>query len=318
MLRRLRDAYRRLGPRRLAAAVLRSVADRVEAPWDWQLGCLNPWARTAKPTLISPGYIRFQKMPHQVLSRYVGIEGKHVLEIGGSQACIAARPFLDDGAARVVVTGLDHISEEGESVDQRLSIMKADALDLRSRFAAGSFDLVFGLSIIEHIPRPDRFLEEVHRVLAPGGLAFFEGCPLWSSPLGHHLWVADWDGPYKGKTSANYLFTGLSHVAWSNPVPDWAHLLMEQAELEAYLTRQSLPATDIACISDWIYRNDNINRLSTTELTRAYTTSGLVVLEAITQRADIPQPTLERLRHRHGEGCDFGIGGLAYVLAKPR
>ena len=211
MLRRLRDAYRRLGPRRLAAAVLRSAADGVEAPWDWQFGCLNPWARTTSPTLISPGYIRFQKMPHQVLSRYVRIEGKHVLEIGGSQACIAARPFLDDGAARIVVTGLDHISEEGESVDPRLSIMKADALDLRSRFAAGSFDLVFGLSIIEHIPQPDRFLEEVHRVLAPGGLAFFEGCPLWSSPLGHHLWVADWGGPYKGKTSANYLFTGLSH-----------------------------------------------------------------------------------------------------------
>ena len=93
---------------------------------------------------------------------------------------------------------------------------------------------------------------------------------------------------------------------------------MEQAELEEYLARQSLPASDIACISDWIYRNENINRLSTTELTRAYTTSGLVVLEAITRRVDVPQPTLERLRHRHGEGCDFGIGGLVYVLAKPR
>jgi ubiquinone/menaquinone biosynthesis C-methylase UbiE len=317
MLQRLHNAHRRLGPRGLAAAVLRSVADRVEAPWSWPLDRLNPWARTTSPTLISAEYIRFQQMPHRVLSRYVGIEGKHVLEVGGAQASLSARAFLDDGAARVVVTGLDHVTEEGESVDQRLCIMKADALDLRSRFAAGSFDLVFGLSIIEHIPRPDRFLEEVHRVLAPGGLAFFEGCPLWSSPLGHHLWVADWDGPYKGKTSANYLFTGLSHVAWSNPVPDWAHLLMEQAELEEYLARQSLPASDIACISDWIYRNDNINRLSTTELTRAYTTSGLVVLEAITRRVDIPQPTLERLRHRHGEGCDFGIGGLAYVLAKP-
>jgi hypothetical protein len=27
---------------------------------------------------------------------------------------------------------------------------------------------------------------------------------------------------------------------------------MEQTELEEYLARQSLPATDIACISDWI------------------------------------------------------------------
>ena len=317
MLQRLHNAHRRLGPRGLAAAVLRSVADRVEAPWSWPLDRLNPWARTTSPTLISAEYIRFQQMPHRVLSRYVGIEGKHVLEVGGAQASLSARAFLDDGAARVVVTGLDHVTEEGESVDQRLCIMKADALDLRSRFAAGSFDLVFGLSIIEHIPRPDRFLEEVYRVLAPGGLALFEGFPLWSSPLGHHLWVADWGGPYKGKTSASYLFTGVSRVASSNPVPDWAHLLMEQTELEEYLARQSLPATDIACISDWIYRADDINRLSTTELTRAYTTSGLMVQEAITRRVDVPQPTLQRLRDRHGEGCDFGVSGLTYVLAKP-
>lgn len=317
MFQRLSDAYRTLGPRGLAAATLRSVAERVERPWIWRPRTTAARGTTT-PTLISPEYIRFQRMPHRVLSRYVGIQGKHVLEIGGAQACLSARAFLEDGAARVTVTGLDHVSEEGESADQRLCIMKADALELRSRFAAGSFDLVFGLSIIEHIPRPDRFLEEVSRVLAPGGLALFEGFPLWSSPLGHHLWVADWGGRYKGKTSANYLFTGLSGVASSNPIPDWAHLLMEQAELEAYLARQSLPASDITCIADWIYRSDDINRLSTTELTRAYTTSGLVVLEAIPRHVDVPRPVLEQLRRRHGEGCDFGIGGLVYVLAKPR
>jgi SAM-dependent methyltransferase len=316
MLHGVWNSVREVGPRRTAAAVLRRAADRVEAPWHWPRS-IFPAATTATPTLISPDYIRFQQMPHRVLARYVDIAGKHVLEIGGAQACIAARSFLDDGAAKVTVTGLDHISDEGESVDQRLRIIKADALDLRSHFEAGCFDLVFGLSIIEHIPRPDRFLEEVHRVLAPGGLALFEGFPLWSSPLGHHLWVPAWGGPYQGKTSASYLFTGLSGVASSNPVPDWAHLLMEPAELEECLARRSLPASDIACIVDWIYRADDINRLPTTELTRAYTSSPLVVLEATTRRVDVPQPTLERLRHRQGEGCDFGVGGLIYVLMKP-
>jgi hypothetical protein len=38
---------------------------------------------TATPTLMSPAYIRFQQMPHQVLSRYIEIAGTHVLEIGG-------------------------------------------------------------------------------------------------------------------------------------------------------------------------------------------------------------------------------------------
>jgi hypothetical protein len=90
-------------------------------------------------------------------------------------------------------------------------------------------------------------LHNAHRRLSPRGLA---AAALRS--VGRHLWVADWGGPYKGKTSASYLFTGVSRVASSNSVPDWAHLLMEQTELEEYLARQSLPATDIACISDWI------------------------------------------------------------------
>ena len=315
MIHGIWERYRQHGPRRLAATALRRLADRVEAPWPWSGGARR--AADAKPTLISPEYIRFQQMPHRILSRYVAVEGKRVLEIGGAQACISARAFLDEGAAGVTVTGLDHISEESKSVGQRLCIMKADALDLRSHFEAGCFDIVFGLSIIEHIPHPDRFLDEVHRVLKPGGLALFEGFPLWSSPRGHHLWVAAWSGPYAGKATTNYLFTGLSHVDSSNPVPDWAHLLMEQAELEDHLARRSLPASDIACIVNWIYRSQDINRLSTGELTRAYTTSKMVVLEAITGRVDVPEATLRRLRKLHGEGCDFGIDRLTYVLAKP-
>lgn len=316
MLQRLHDAYLRHGVRGVVAGALRRAADSLERPWRWR----PPFARaagTATPTLISPEYVRFQRMPHEVLSRYVGIEGKHVLEIGGAQACISARAFLDGGAARVTVTGLDHVSAEGGSADGRLSVMKADALDLRSHFEPGSFDLVFGLSIIEHIPRPDRFLEEVHRVLRPGGLALFEGFPLWSSPLGHHLWVASCGGPYTGKTSASYLFTPLAGVPSTNPVPDWGHLLMGPQELTASLADRSLPAADIACIIHWIYEAGDINRLSTAEITRAYSTSPLVVRETVTRRVDVPQPTLQRLRQRHGEGSDFGVSGLVYVLAKP-
>lgn len=52
-------------------------------------------------------------MPYAVLSFSVGIQCKNVLVIGGAPACIAAKAFLVNGADRVTVTGLDHISEEG-------------------------------------------------------------------------------------------------------------------------------------------------------------------------------------------------------------
>lgn len=140
----------------------------------------------------------------------------------------------------------------------------------------------------------------------------------WSSALGHHLWVACCGGPYAGTTSASYLFTPLGGVASTNTVPDWGHLLMGPTELAAYLADRSVPAADIACIIDWIYEAADINRLSTAEITRAYTTSPLVVQEAATRRVDVPQSILQSLRRRHGEDCDYGVSGLVYVLAKPR
>lgn len=93
---------------------------------------------------------------------------------------------------------------------------------------------------------------------------------------------------------------------------------MGPQELAASLADRSLPAADIACIIDWIYEAGDINRLSAAEITRAYSTSPLVVREAVTRRVDVPQSTLEGLRRRHGEGSDFGVSGLVYVLAKPR
>ena len=138
--------------------------------------------------------MQHQLSAHKTLSRYIAFTGKEILEIGGSQSCESAYPFLSDGASRAVVTGLDHIYHEKVDSDHDLVVMRADALNLDSIFAPCSFDVVYGLSIVEHIVNPDRFLSQVHAVLKPGGVAYFEGNPIWSSPKGHHLWVATWGG----------------------------------------------------------------------------------------------------------------------------
>jgi SAM-dependent methyltransferase len=258
-----------------------------------------------------------QSSAYNVLSRYVSFEGKHVLEIGGAQSCESAYPFLKDGAASVIVTGLDHISQEDSDEDRHLRILRVDALALSSVFEPCSFDVVYGLSVVEHIPSPTIFLDEVYKVLKSGGFAYFEGSPLWSSGKGHHLWVATWGGPYQHRATANYLFSEWPDAKSTNPLPDWSHLLMTPEEMGAYLAAESLPSRDIECIIDWVYHSDQVNRLSLFEVAGAYTTSKLIVLEANTVRSEIPHDVELALRRHCGDGIDYGIVGISYVLARP-
>jgi SAM-dependent methyltransferase len=259
----------------------------------------------------------FQTSAHRLLSRYTSFEGKDILEIGGAQSCDSAYPFLKEGAASVIVTGLDHITQEQTNREQNLRILRADALALSSVFEPCSFDVVYGLSIVEHIPSPKIFLDEVYNVLKPGGLAYFEGNPIWSSHNGHHLWVATWGGVYQNKATANYLFSEWPGVESINPLPDWSHLTMTPDQMREYLVAELIPIIDIECILDCVYYSNQVNRINMYDIAEAYTTSRLIVLEANTSRIDIPYDDQWVLRQLCGDRIDYGICGVAYVLAKP-
>jgi SAM-dependent methyltransferase len=256
-----------------------------------------------------------QLSAHWVLSRYISIHGKDILEIGGSQSGEAAQPFLDAGAASVSITGLDHVTEE-KSVNERLRVLRANALSLSEVFEPNSFDVIYGLSIVEHIPSPKVFLSEVHKVLRPGGVAYFEGNPLWSSPRGHHLWVATWGGLYEGKATANYLFSEFPNTKSTNPLPDWSHLLMTQDQMREHLAALAIPGSDIECIIDWVYLSDQINRISMSEIAESYSSSKLVMLEANTVRSKVPPDIELNLRRQYGDGIDYGTRGISYVFTK--
>jgi ubiquinone/menaquinone biosynthesis C-methylase UbiE len=258
-----------------------------------------------------------QTSAYRVLSRYTSFEGKDILEVGGAQSCDSAYPFLKKGAASVIVTGLQHITQEQTNKGQNLRIVRADALALSSVFEPCSFDIVYGLSIVEHIPSPKILLDEVYKVLKPGGLAYLEGNPIWSSPKGHHLWVSTSKGPYQNKATANYLFSEWPGAKSTNPLPDWSHLLMTPKLMREYLAAQSIPSTDIECIIDWVYYSNNVNRINMSDIAEGYTTSKLIVLEANTVRVGIPHDVQLALRKQFGDRIDYGICGVSYVLAKP-
>jgi SAM-dependent methyltransferase len=58
-------------------------------------------------------------------------------------------------------------------LDVQARVADAEALP----FADASFDLVFGHAVLHHLPDLDQAWREIHRVLAPGGVAVFAGEP---------------------------------------------------------------------------------------------------------------------------------------------
>jgi ubiquinone/menaquinone biosynthesis C-methylase UbiE len=111
----------------------------------------------------------------ETLRRYAGFEpqGKRVLDIGCGDAGVliacaergaaCAGIELDEKSLRrAEVRGQEH----GVTLDLRRGV--AEALP----WEAASFDLVILDNVLEHVQDRPRTLEEIHRVLAPGGLLY--------------------------------------------------------------------------------------------------------------------------------------------------
>jgi SAM-dependent methyltransferase len=65
----------------------------------------------------------------------------------------------------------------------RLDVRRMDAAEMT--FPGGIFDFVYACSVLEHVDRPRLALEQVRRVLAPGGVAYLS-LHLYTSHSGHH------------------------------------------------------------------------------------------------------------------------------------
>ncbi len=126
---------------------------------------------------------------------YISLKGKDVLDVGcglGGKTLF----HLLQGARRV--TGLD-ISQTNAQIaqscfaerepdsSQRPGLVVADAAAMP--FADDSFDLAISIYTFEHLAGPAEVLEEIQRVIKPGGEVFIS-FPPYFSPWGAHL--TDW------------------------------------------------------------------------------------------------------------------------------
>lgn len=132
-----------------------------------------------------------------------------------------------------------------EKAPSNLTVVKHDARNLKI-LSEGYFDLVYSVAVMEHIRELELHLEEVFRVLRPGGSYWFWQAPFWSCSFGHHY----------------------RHGKADCPIPDYAHLHMTRHRLEMHIVENGGTPEVAKAATDFIYDRPDLSRLGRTETLR--------------------------------------------------
>ena len=180
----------------------------------------------------------------------------------------------------------------------------------QSGFEDASIDGVFSDCAFEHISNLPAVLEEMYRVLVPGGLLFSHFGPIWSTSYGHHFWTNDGQG-----NSYNYHNVLL---------PPWCHLLMKREQIENIL-KDHFPEHLASRWSDYIYSSNEQNQLFFDDYERIVKASPFETLlfkgyDAPTLTAKYPSAyspqTLQELKEKYPGQSGFLYDGIRLLLQK--
>ena len=277
----------------------------------------SPKIAEAKPTkqpkrkLRVPDYVRQTASAYhfEEFERFIAredIRGKRVLEIGSDFHLASARLFMANGADSVVATNIGNWKSD-EPLPDRVEFRVCDASD--ADFQENSFDIIYGIAIIEHVPDFEKLCASLKKFLKPNGVIYFQGCPLWAGTLGHHVWYASEAEILEqvgagGKSTATqprqYSFTD------DNPIPHWAHLAMSAEQLAALLVDEGIPETDAKGIVKYVHNLDGTmtgscsNFYSASEVLNVMRTSFEVEVDRITSN-EKPNEYFHIAREKYSE-----------------
>jgi len=175
-------------------------------------------------------------------NRSCPLNGTRLLDIGASPHGYALEHALEQGVSLYVGIGLDIKTRDlvRTPAGNTGMLMPMNALDLK--FPTGMFDAVICLSVFEHVSDPAAALEEINRILQPGGCALISFEPVWTCSYGHHL----------------HHFGDCAKL-----VPPWAHLIWTSEQMRDNLQKQWPKDAPISLDDaiNWVYHSDALNRI---------------------------------------------------------
>ena len=117
------------------------------------------------------------------------LRDQQVLEVGcasGGVSINLCREFKSYVAIDLDAQAIAQAQADGKAAGAPVEFKRMNSEELE--FPDQSFDLVICSHVYEHVPRPAKMLDEIHRVLRPGGVCYFAAGNrlMWMEPH-HHL-----------------------------------------------------------------------------------------------------------------------------------
>jgi len=182
---------------------------------------------------------------HKMIDEFntiIPLAGTTILDIGASPHGYALERALELGVATYFGIGLDVSTPQcvlGKSGETGV-LLRMDATSLA--LPEETFDYIICMSTFEHINNPALAMDEIARVLKPGGKALISFEPIWTASYGHHL-------HHLGEECASL-------------IPAWAHLTLQPDEMRDQLVGL-WPVNAPMGLDEavkWIYEEKVINR----------------------------------------------------------
>jgi len=200
-----------------------------------------------------------------------GFQNKTVVEFGSDLELHTAIGIKKLGAKKVLCFN-PGFPDTVISNDKKIIVSNRDGAD--TGLPDNSIDVIFGIALLEHVQEPHKVVEEIKRILKPQGIAYLSGCPVWSGPLGHHVWCQFPDKLYKFSDD-------------TNPFSMWEHLYYETVEqIETALRRKGICEIHSKGIANFVLNSTFISRKRASEIIKEI--SSVENLEIIIRRSSIP------------------------------
>jgi SAM-dependent methyltransferase len=167
-------------------------------------------------------------------------------------------------------------------------------------FADGAFDAILTLSLLEHLTPLEDALNEMRRILRPGGHLCALFGPAWSSPHGHHIYERAGD-PL------------LDFSVWK--MPAHIHLLCSPQEIVNYYRECGYGDSGGLIAQHWFYETKIINRLMYEDYVRLLGERFQWCYQELMYNT-LPEEHLAELRRKFPPYRDFTTYGARYILQR--